>query len=108
LRWHESGIYFGARELSTKLERGRTSAVQQLFRELELHGHPLASDTRHLLYRTQAGRWLEFRVREDVTRIDATLDSRFAYSQILAASAGEHGILDVLSITRAGGWQSSS
>jgi hypothetical protein len=54
------------------------------------------------VYRTQAERWLEFLVREDVTRIDATLDSRFAYSQILASSAGEQGILDVLSVTRAG------
>ena len=102
LRWHESGIYFGARELNSKLEPGRAAAVQQLFRELELRRHPLASDTRHVLYRTQAERWLEFLVREDVTRIDAMLDSRFAYSQILAASAGEHGILDVLSVTRAG------
>lgn len=102
LRWHESAIYFGARELNTKLEPGRAAAVQKLFRELESRRHPLASDTRHVLYRTQAERWLEFLVREDVTRIDATLDSRFAYSQILAASAGEHGILDVLSVTRAG------
>ena len=102
LRWHESGIYFGARELNTKLERGRAAAVQQLFRELELRRHPLASDTRHSLYRTQAERWLEFLVREDVTRIDATFDPRYAYAQILAGSAGEHSILDVLSLTRAG------
>lgn len=61
-----------------------------------------AADTRHPLYRTQAERWLEFLVREDVTRVDATLDSRFGYSQIVASSAGEHGILDVLSVTRSG------
>jgi hypothetical protein len=101
LRWRESGIYFGARVLNSKLEPGTAAAVQ-LFRELELRRHPLASDPRHVLYRTQAERWLEFLVRENVTRIDATLDSRLAYSQILAASPGEHGILDVLSVTRAG------
>lgn len=102
MRWHESGIYFGARDPNAKWDPGKSAAIKQLFRELEMYRHPLASDTRHALYRTQAERWLEFLVREDVTRVDASLDSRFAYSQILASSAGEHGILDVLSVTRAG------
>jgi hypothetical protein len=30
------------------------------------------------------------------------LDARFAYSQVFASSAGEHGILDLLTVTRSG------
>ncbi len=41
-------------------------------------------------------------MRQDVTRVDSTLDPQFAYAQVLASTAGEHGILDVLSATRAG------
>jgi hypothetical protein len=41
-------------------------------------------------------------VREDVTRIDASLDSRFVYGQVFANSGGEHGILDLLTVTRSG------
>jgi hypothetical protein len=33
-------------------------------------------------------------VRQDVTRVDSTLDPQFAYAQVLASTAGEHGILD--------------
>ena len=44
-------------------------------RELQTHRHPLASDTR---------RWLEFLIRQDVTRVDPTLDAHFAYVQVLA------------------------
>jgi hypothetical protein len=39
------------------------------------------------LFRAQSERWLEFLVRQEVTRIASSLDQRFA--------AGEHGILDV-------------
>lgn len=102
LRWHESGIDFGAGDLKTKYHHGKAGDVQRVFEQLETHRHPLASDARHLLFRAQAERWLEFLIRQDVTRVDSTLDQRFAYAQILATTAGEHGILDVLSLTRSG------
>ena len=41
-------------------------------------------------------------VREDVTRIDAGLDPRFVYTQVFANIGGEHGILDLLTVTRSG------
>ena len=102
LRWHESGIYFGARDVKTKWNPGKAKELQQLFRELEKYRHPLASETRHPLFRAQAERWLEFLVRQNVTRVDSTLDPQFTYAQVLASTAGEHGILHVLSVTRAG------
>jgi hypothetical protein len=69
---------------------------------LNNYRHPLATETRHTLNRAQAERWLEAIVRSDVSRLDAALDSRFVYTQVFAASGNEHGILDVLTITRDG------
>ena len=37
-----------------------------------------------------------------MTRVDATLDARFAYSQVFASAGGAHGILDLLAVTRSG------
>jgi hypothetical protein len=38
----------------------------------------------------------------DVTGVDATLDPCFVYSQGFAHAGGEHGILDLLTVTHAG------
>ena len=73
-----------------------------MLRELEIHRHPLASDIRHRLYRSQPERWLEYLVSKDVTRIDAALDPRFVYEQVLVNAGGEHGIIDLLTVTRSG------
>jgi hypothetical protein len=102
LRWHESRIFFGARETRLKEDNRPTPEIQQMFRELEARRHPLSDDARQQLFRAQPERWLEFLVRQDVTRIDSALDQRFAYGQTLASTGGEHGVLDVLSVTRAG------
>src|SRR6266849_7802103 len=77
-------------------------ALIHLLHELEVFRHPLASDTRHSLYRAQPERWLESIAREDVTRIDAMLEQRFVYAQVFANAGGEHGILDLLTVTRSG------
>jgi len=61
--------------------------------DLQNHRHPLDTDTRHALYRAQPERWLEAIVRNDVTRIDAILDSRFVYTQVFAGSGAKHGSL---------------
>lgn len=45
---------------------------------------------------------MESLVREDVARVDTVLDGRFVYSQVFATTAGEHGILDLLTVTRSG------
>jgi len=86
----------------TELTASNSRKLKQLLRDLETHRNPLATDTIHRLYRAQLERWLQSLVREDVTRIDASLDPRLAYMQVLANAGGEHGILDVLSVTRGG------
>jgi hypothetical protein len=42
-----------------------------MFGERGMHRHPLASDMRHPLFRAQSESWLEFLVRQDVTRAHA-------------------------------------
>src|SRR5271168_3414421 len=81
----ENGELFFLHGDSRQLIRGDARAfLAPKLQELEWQRHPLASDTRHALYRAQPERWLEALVREDVTRIDACLDRRFVYAQVFA------------------------
>lgn len=101
-RWEDGNVYFGIGDCREELTPHSRPAFKRLLHELELYRHPLATDTRHAMYRAQPERWLESLACEDVTRIDACLDSRFVYSQVFASAGGEHGILDLLTVTRAG------
>jgi hypothetical protein len=101
-RWDDGRIFFGISDARQELSSTSTPALKHLLHDLEVHRHSLASDTRHSLYRAQAERWLESIVREDVSRVDAALDSRFVYAQVFANAGGEHGILDLLAVTRSG------
>jgi hypothetical protein len=101
-RWNDGNIFFGSGDPRRRLTSASEPALQQLLNDLEIHRDPLASELRHPLYRQQAERWLESIVRKDVTRLDALLDSRFDYAQVFARGYGEHGILDVLTVTPAG------
>jgi len=100
--WDDGRIFFGTSERRQELSAASWPALKKLTNDLELYRHPLATDTRHALHRAQPERWLEAIVREDVTRIDAQLDARFVYTQVFANAGGEHGILDLLGVTRSG------
>jgi hypothetical protein len=99
-RWDDGRVFFGNPDPREELTLSSMPAFKELIQQLELYRHPLATDTRNPLYRAQAERWLEALVREDVSRVDAVLDQRFVYSQVFARAGGEHGILDLLTVTR--------
>jgi hypothetical protein len=101
-RWDDRRVFFGCPDAREELTASSLPTLKSLLQQLENHRHPLATETRHALYRAQPERWLEALVREDVTRIDAALDARFVYSQVFAQAGGEHGILDLLTVTRTG------
>ncbi len=101
-RWAEGRVYFGINDFREELTASSRQALKQALHQLEVHRNPLATDTRHHLYRAQPERWLESLVREDVTRVDAQLDARFVHTQVFASTGGEHGILDLLTVTRSG------
>ena len=99
-RWDDGRVFFGCPDSREELIPSALPMLKKLLQQLEVHRHPLATETRHALYRAQPERWLETLVREDVTRLDAALDQRFVYSQVFAHAGSEHGILDLLTVTR--------
>ncbi|HKV23537.1 MAG TPA: hypothetical protein VJN93_03000 [Candidatus Acidoferrum sp.] len=101
-RWDDGRIFFGCPEAGEELTPTTLPALKKLVAQLENYRHPLATESRHAMYRAQPERWLESLVREDVTRVDAALDARFVYSQVFAQAGSEHGILDLLTVTRSG------
>ncbi|HJX96979.1 MAG TPA: hypothetical protein VJ324_15240 [Candidatus Acidoferrum sp.] len=101
-RWDDGRIFFGCPDTRDELKASSLPALKNLLQQLENYRHPLSTETRHALYRAQPERWLEALVREDVTRVDAALDSRFVYAQVFAHAGGERGILDLLTVTRSG------
>jgi hypothetical protein len=100
--WEDGQLFLSLGESRQAIQGDARNLLASKIHELELHRHPLASDTRHALYRAQPERWLEALVREDVTRVDASLDQRFVYAQVFANAGGDHGILDLLTVTRSG------
>ncbi|HKV62888.1 MAG TPA: hypothetical protein VJO16_13305 [Candidatus Acidoferrum sp.] len=101
-RWDDGRVFLGGTDARQELTSASRPKLKHLLHELEVYRHPLANDTRHSRYRAQPERWLESIVREDVTRVDAMLDQRFVYAQVFANARGEHGILDLLAVTRSG------
>jgi len=100
--WENDELFFMPGDARRLIRGDGRAFLAPKLHELELHRHPLASDTRHALYRAQPERWLESLVREDVTRVDACLDPRFVYAQIFSNTAGARGILDLLCATQSG------
>lgn len=101
-RWRQSEMWYGLGERQDLLEPGKWSALEALVRQMETYRHPLATDTKHRLYRAQPERWLETMVAADPARIDARLDPRHIYAQVPAFSSGDRGIIDLLGVTRDG------
>jgi hypothetical protein len=101
-KWDDGHVFFGTGERREELSPSSWPALKELLADLEVRRNPLASDTRHALYRAQPERWLEAIIQEDLTRVDAQLDPRFVYAQVFANAGGEHGILDLLGVTRSG------
>ena len=75
-RWDDRRVYFGIGECRRELTTISVKDLKQLVQGLARYRHPLATDTRHALYRAQPERWRESLVREDVTPVDAALDAR--------------------------------
>ncbi len=101
-RWHRGKVFFGLGNQRQELTAQNWEDLKQLVRELQTFRHPLGQDTDHRLYRAQAERWLESLVQADPTRIDARLDPRHLYAQVPAFAGGDHGVIDLLGVTREG------
>jgi hypothetical protein len=93
-------IYYGPGDPQQPLTPDRRAEFDRLLRDLEKYRSPVATATRHSLYRAQPERWLETLVAADPGRIDARLDPRFVYAQVPALSAADRSVIDLLCVTR--------
>lgn len=99
-RWHEGKIYFGADAVWQELRPENEHALQQIVLNLRNFRNPLAGNLRHPLYRAQPERWMQMLISQDVSRVDIALDPTHVYEQVFAQVAGQHGVLDLLCVTR--------
>jgi len=99
-RWSEECVTFGMDGHWYELNAHNEAALKQLVLNLQNFRHPLASETRHPLYRAQAERWMQTMVMNNVSQIDLALDPAHVYEQVFAQTAGQHGVLDLLCVTR--------
>jgi hypothetical protein len=101
-RWRDGRIFFDAGGSWEEWTRQNDVALKQLVLNMRNFRNPLAEETRHPLYRGQAERWLQSIVQQDVSRVDVGLDPEHVYEQVFAQTAWQHGILDLLGVTRTG------
>jgi len=99
-KWKDGQVYFGSEADWEKLCRENEHEMKQLMLNLKNFRNPLASNPRHPLYRAQAERWMQSLVTQDVSRVDITLDPDRVYEQVFAQAGGQHGVLDLLTVTR--------
>ena len=89
------------RALAEGSEATFTDMIQRVF-----HRRHAAGDTRDTVYRMQPERWLESVLRLNVAALEASiepqLDARHVYAQVPAFQAGDRGMMDLLTVTRAG------
>jgi hypothetical protein len=100
--WRSDAVFYGIGDPRRALAPDRQGEFESLLRELDAHRSPVATDTKHPLYRAQPERWLESLVAADPTRVDARLDPRFFYEQVPALAAGDRGLMDAIAVTRNG------
>jgi len=75
-------VEFGIGEARIKLDHRNEGDLQKLIYETIARRRPETQFRNEMMFRFQPERWLESILSRDVTTIDATLDSRFAYSQV--------------------------
>jgi hypothetical protein len=94
-------ITFGAGPHETPLTEETEPLARELFARLFASRHP-NGDHKDPLFRIQAERWLESRLRHELPELLPGLRGELIYSQVPALSSGDRGMLDILTIDRGG------
>ncbi len=94
-------VTFGAGMNETPLTSETEDLCRELLQRLFASRYPdgLRGDA---LFRMQSERWLESSVRQNIGVLFPTMREDLLYSQVPAMSAGDRGMLDLLSIDRKG------
>jgi hypothetical protein len=101
-RWTRRGILFGLGDQRVPLTPRSEPRLERLLRQLMVHRNPDKKEMNHGLYRAAPEKWLESIVLEDLSKLDAQLDSKFCYPQVPALAGGDRGVIDLLGVTRRG------
>lgn len=94
-------ITFGAGVNETPLTPENETACRDLFARLFACRHADGAQT-DALFRMQPERWLESRLRAEIGELFPGLRGDLLYSQVPAFSVGDRGLLDLLTLDRAG------
>jgi hypothetical protein len=94
-------ISFGAGASETPLTPESEVLCRELFTRLFLSRHPDSVPT-DPLFRLQPERWLEANLRAGITDLLPGLRADLLYTQVPALSSGDRGMLDLLTLDRAG------
>ncbi len=97
----ENELSFGAGANETPLTDENQPLARELFARLFASRHPdgLKTDP---LFRLQPERWLESRLRAGLAELLPGLRRDLLYTQVPALSSGDRGMLDLLTLDRAG------
>lgn len=101
-RWTVQGMLFGVGDDLQPLTSRARPKLTRLLQELSKRRNPLGMETAHRFYRAAPERWLETLIAAEPERLDASLNPRHLYSQVMAVSAGDRGIVDLLGVTHRG------
>jgi len=96
-------VTFGAGANETPLTEENEEMCRALVRRLFESRRPEGVRT-DALYRLQPERWLEATVRAGVAEALPGARGDLLYTQVPALSTGDRGLLDMLTLDRAGGW----
>ncbi len=94
-------ITFGAGANETPLTPETEPLCRELFSRLFLSRHGDGTHT-DPLFRMQPERWLEARLRREIAELLPGLRGDMLYTQVPALSAGDRGLLDLLTLDRGG------
>ena len=97
----EVEVTFGAGANATTLTEQTEALCRMLLARLFASRRP-DGDGNDPLFRLQPERWLESRLRRGLPELLPTLRGEFLYTQVPAISSGDRGMLDLLTLDRAG------
>jgi len=95
-------VEFGVGAIKERLTPANQSRLEQLINEIAAARSADAADRQSPFFREQGERWLESILQENITAIDASLDARYAYSQVPAYRGEQRSFIDLLAATRDG------
>jgi hypothetical protein len=95
-------VEFGIGEARVKLDQRNGHELEQMIQATISRRRPEVEFRNEMIFRYQPERWLESLISREVTALDATLDSRFVYSQVPTYRGEQRTFIDLLAATREG------